>query len=56
MKWQIKSHTETVKVLEYVEEAGIIMTSSYDRKVKIWHAETGQYIDSLQQNYNKPLP
>lgn len=32
------------------------MTSSFDRKVKIWKAETGEYLDSLQQNYNKPAP
>jgi hypothetical protein len=32
------------------------MTSSYDKKVKIWNAENGDLIDSLQQNYNKPPP
>ena len=32
------------------------MTSSYDKKVKIWNASSGDYIDSLQQNYNKVEP
>ena len=32
------------------------MTSSFDKKVKIWDAETGEYLDSLQQNYNKAPP
>jgi len=32
------------------------MTSSFDRKVKLWQAVNGQYIDSLQQNYNKTPP
>ena len=56
MKWQIKAHTQTIKVLEYIEEADIIMTSSFDKRVKIWHSTTGQYLDSLQQNYNKAPP
>jgi WD40 repeat protein len=56
LKWQIKAHTEMVKVLEYVEEANILMTSSFDRKVKLWKAATGEYLDSLQQNYNKQPP
>lgn len=32
------------------------MTSSFDRRVNIWNAKTGEYIDSLQQNYNKITP
>ena len=32
------------------------MTSSYDKKVIIWNAKTGELIDSLQQNYNKSIP
>lgn len=32
------------------------MTSSFDKKVKLWDGATGQYVDSLQQNYNKTLP
>jgi hypothetical protein len=29
------------------------VTCSFDKKVKLWSAESGEYIDSLQQNYNK---
>lgn len=52
----MKAHTETVKVLEYIEEEDILVTASFDKKVKIWHAQSGDYIDSLQQNYNKSIP
>jgi WD40 repeat protein len=52
----VKAHTETVKVLEFIEEESILMTSSFDRRVNIWNAITGEYIDSLQQNYNKTPP
>ena len=56
LKWQVKAHTQTIRVLEYIEEANILMTSSFDKKVKIWDANTGEYLDSLQQNYNKAPP
>lgn len=45
-----------MKVLEYIDKVNIIMTSSFDRRVKIWKAESGEYLDSLQQNYNKTAP
>lgn len=32
------------------------MTASFDRKVKLWRATDGHYVDSLQQNYNKTPP
>ena len=31
-------------------------TCSFDKKVKLWDAKTGENIDSLQQNYNKSVP
>ena len=43
-------------MLEFIEEESIIMTSSFDKRVNIWNAKTGEYIDSLQQNYNKTPP
>jgi hypothetical protein len=39
--------------MEYIEEELLIVTTSFDKKVKIWDAKTGEYLDSLQQNYNK---
>lgn len=56
MKWQVKAHNETVKVLEFIEEESILMTASFDKRVNIWNAITGEFIDSLQQNYNKGTP
>jgi WD40 repeat protein len=31
----------------------LIVTTSFDKKVKLWDAKTGEFLDSLQQNYNK---
>lgn len=56
MLWQVKAHQEVVKSLEYVQEEELLITTSFDKKVKIWSAKTGEYMDSLQQNYNKPEP
>lgn len=39
--------------MEYISEEELIVTTSFDKKVKIWDAKTGDYLDSLQQNYNK---
>jgi hypothetical protein len=36
-----------------IHEEKLLVTTSIDRKIKFWYAETGEYIDSLQQNYNK---
>ena len=56
MLWQTKAHVETVRVLELVAEEDIVVTAGLDRKVKLWNATTGDFIDSLQQNYNKSPP
>lgn len=39
--WNVKAHTEVVKSLEYIEEEKLLITTSFDKKVKIWSAETG---------------
>lgn len=52
----MKAHQEVVKSMEYIEEELLIVTTSFDKKVKIWDAKTGEYLDSLQQNYNKNEP
>ena len=54
--WQIKAHQEVIKSLEYIEEEKLLITTSFDKKVKIWSAESGVFLDSLQQNYNKSEP
>jgi len=37
--------------MEYVPSEELLVTASYDRTVKIWRATTGEFVDSLQQNY-----
>ena len=51
--WQIKAHQQVIKSMEYIEQEDLLVTTSFDKKVKIWNAKTGDYLDSLQQNYNK---
>lgn len=45
-----------IKSIEYLQEEKLIISTGYDKKVKIWNSETGQQIDSFQQNYDKKEP
>lgn len=36
-----------IKSIEYVEEEGLLLTTSYDKKVKIWDSKKGDLIDSF---------
>ena len=51
MVWCCRTHTEPVKFVEYVPREELLVTTSYDRTVKVWKAATGEFVDSLQQNY-----
>ena len=52
----VKTHNEQVKSLEYLQDESLLITTAFDKKVKLWEAETGKYIDSFQQNYDKKDP
>ena len=56
--WATKAHNDPIKSLEYSEVENLLFTSALDKKVKIWNAETGKYIDALQQKYDgmEPTP
>ena len=54
--FSVKTHTEQVKSLEYLSDESLLLTTAYDKKVKLWEAENGKYIDSFQQNYDKKDP
>jgi len=54
--FSVKTHTEQVKSLEYLQEECLLITTAFDKKVKLWEADTGKYIDSFQQNYDKKDP
>jgi hypothetical protein len=56
IKWQSKTNHEIIKMIQFIQEENILITCSYDKKVKFWNARTGEYVDSLQQNYNKSIP
>ena len=43
-------------MLQLITEEDIVVTAGLDRKVKLWNANTGVFIDSLQQNYHKSPP
>ena len=45
-----------IKSIEYLFEEKLIISTGYDKKVKIWNSETGLQIDSFQQNYDKKEP
>ena len=36
--WKVKAHNEVVKSLEYIEGEELLVTTSFDKKVKIWKA------------------
>lgn len=54
--WQTKTNHEIVKLVKFIEKENVLCTCSFDKKVKLWQAGTGEYIDALQQNYNKVVP
>lgn len=56
LMWSVKTHSELVRTLEYVDSEKLLMTCGYDRKVMIWGAMDGRLVDSLQQNYDKKVP
>lgn len=54
--WYIEAHKESIKHLHYVSvNPNIIISTSHDLKVKIFKADTGEYIDELKQISNKYL-
>jgi len=44
----VKAHYEIIKSMEYVHDEHLILTTSFDKKVKIWDADSGKFIDSFQ--------
>lgn len=56
VKWLTKAHYEVIKSLEFVQSERILITTAFDKKVKLWDAETGKLVDSFQQNYDRKEP
>jgi hypothetical protein len=41
IKWQVKTNHEMIKLVEFIPQENILCTSSFDKKIKIWNAQTG---------------
>ena len=57
--WRLSAHEESIRHIHYIDvEPRIIVTSSYDLKIKIFSADTGKYKDEFKQIANriKPVP
>jgi hypothetical protein len=54
--WHIKAHQELIRSLQYIPGEHLLITTSSDKKVKVWNSSTGEYLVSLQQNYTKAEP
>lgn len=54
--WVTKAHSEAINNLDYSFEENLVITCSHDRKVKIWNALTGEYLETLQQNLERAEP
>ena len=57
--WKINAHEESIKHIHYIDiEPRIIVTTSYDLKIKIFSADNGKYKDEFKQIANriKPVP
>ena len=46
--WIVKAHFEIIKSLEFVPMESILITTSFDKRVKIWDCLEGKLIDSFQ--------
>jgi len=54
--WTQRCHYEQIKSLEYIQEEKLLLTTAFDKKVKLWDSSTGQLKDTFQQNYDKRDP
>ncbi len=52
-RWQVRAHQEIIRSLALLDDENVLITTSFDKKVKLWDAEDGSYVDSLQQNMGK---
>lgn len=55
-KTPVRAHTEAIRHLFYVEETRSIISTSYDKKVKVWDAKTLEQLGSLQQGSGSHRP
>ena len=46
--WISRAHYEIVKSLEYVPAENTLITTAFDKKVKVWESVNGKLVDSFQ--------
>ena len=52
--WYVEAHKESIKHLHYAMiNPNVILSTSHDLRVKLYKANTGEYIDDLKQGSNK---
>jgi WD40 repeat protein len=54
--WFTRAHYDIIKSLEYVPSEHILITTAFDKKVKVWDSLSGKAVDSFQQNYDRKDP
>lgn len=54
--WITRSHYDIIKSLEYVPSEHLLITTAFDKRVKLWDSLTGKPVDSFQQNYDRKDP
>lgn len=55
-KTPVRAHTEGIRHLFYIEETRSIISTSYDKKVKVWDAKTLDLLGTLQQGSGSHRP
>lgn len=45
--WVIRAHYEQIKSIEYIHEEDLLISTAFDKKVKLWDSKTGKFIDSF---------
>ena len=54
--WSVKAHSESIRSVDFLSEESLLATSSYDKRVKLWQADNGGFVDQLEQNFLKKDP
>ena len=48
--WTIKAHSEQIKSIALIPSEGLLVSTSFDRKIKIWNCDDAKYVEQLNGN------
>lgn len=54
--WSVKAHSESIRSIDYLSAEALLITCSFDKRVKLWYADSGNLVDQLEQNFMKDDP